>query len=389
MASNKPAPESPSRFVSEYGADFASGPGTAYIPEQGGDYVTDRGNGFATGAGFDSGFRADDAESERTWEEWNPTEESVRPVRGKHRVAKQRNGLARSSTVLGVGVIAAVGAGGMATAQSKPPVSISLPDSIADNLPDAKSLPGVGALFSGGSEAETPATATAAAPLTTAGITTAEAEHGTTDAGEALRARILQQAEQQQGAADAEAKAAEEKAAAEKAAAEAKKQQDEAEAKAAAEKKKAEEEAKKKAEALRLAKLAASYSLPTSSYTITSTFGEAGSMWSSGYHTGLDFAAPTGTPIKAIHTGTIKSAGWSGAYGYRTVLELEDGTELWFCHQSSIGVTVGQKVTTGDTIGRVGATGNVTGPHLHLEVHTPGGTGIDPMAWLRARGLTV
>ncbi|MCX0245048.1 M23 family metallopeptidase [Streptomyces drozdowiczii] len=389
MASNKPAPESPSRFVPEYGADFASGPGTAHLPEQGGDYATDRGNAFATGAGFGSGFRADDADSERTWEEWNPTEESVRPVRGKHRVAKQRNGLARSSTVLGVGVIAAVGAGGMATAQSKPPVSISLPDSLADNLPDAKSLPGVGALFSGESRAEAPATATAAAPLTTAGITTAEAEQGTTDAGEALRARILQQAEQQQGAADAEAKAAEEKAAAEKAAAEAKKQQDEAEAKAAAEKKKAEEAAKKKAEALRLAKLAAGYAIPTSSYTITSTFGEAGSMWSSGYHTGLDFAAPTGTPIKAIHTGTIKSAGWSGAYGYRTVLELEDGTELWFCHQSSIGVTVGQKVTTGDTIGRVGATGNVTGPHLHLEVHTPDGTGIDPMDWLRARGLTV
>ncbi|THA31748.1 M23 family metallopeptidase [Streptomyces sp. A1277] len=398
MASNKPAPESPSRFVPEYGPDFASGPAAAYVPEQGSDYAdytTDRGNGFAhgTGSGFGAGFRADEADSDRAFEEWNPTEESVRPVRGKHRVAKQRNGLARSSTVLGVGVIAAVGAGGMATAQSKPPVSISLPDSIADNLPDAKSLPGVGALFTGEAEAEaeadTPATAAAAAPLTTAGITTAEAEQGTTDAGEALRARILQQAEQQQGAADAEAKAAEEKAAAEKAAAEAKKQQDEAEAKAAAEKKKAEEEAKKKAEALRLAKLAASYAIPTSSYTITSTFGEAGSMWSSGYHTGLDFAAPTGTPIKAIHSGTIKSAGWSGAYGYRTVLELEDGTELWFCHQSSIGVTVGQKVTTGDTIGRVGATGNVTGPHLHLEVHTPDGTGIDPMAWLRARGLTV
>lgn len=93
-------------------------------------------------------------------------------------------------------------------------------------------------------------------------------------------------------------------------------------------------------------------------------------MWSSGYHTGLDFAAPTGTPIKAIHSGTVKSAGWSGAYGYRTVLELDDGTELWFCHQSSIGVSVGQKVSTGESIGRVGATGNVTGPHLHLEVHT-------------------
>ncbi|MFF9346354.1 M23 family metallopeptidase [Streptomyces sp. NPDC014734] len=334
-------------------------------------------------------FHADlDRGPERALDEWNPTEESVRPVRGKHRVAKQRNGLARSSTVLGVGVIAAVGAGGMATAQSKPPVSISLPDSIADNLPDAASLPGVGAFFSGGSEDDKPRDTTADAPLTTAGLTSAEAEQGTTDAGEALRARILQQAEQQQDAADAEARAAQEKVAAEKAAAEAKKQQDAAEAKVAAEKKKAEEEAKKKAEALRLAKLAASYAIPVSSYTITSTYGQAGPMWSSGHHTGLDFAAQTGTPIKAVHSGTIKSAGWSGAYGYRTVLELEDGTELWFCHQSSIGVGVGQKVSTGETIGRVGATGNVTGAHLHLEVHTPDGTGVDPMNWLRNKGLT-
>ncbi|MFF3733738.1 M23 family metallopeptidase [Streptomyces sp. NPDC002476] len=326
-------------------------------------------------------------DGERGWDEWNPTEETVRPVRGRHRVAKQRNGLARSSAVLGVGVIAAVGAGGMASAQGKPPVSISLPDSIADNLPDAKSLPGVGALLSDKSEDDGAAPVTA--PLTTAGITTAEAEQGTTDAGEALRARILQQAEQQQAAADAEAREAQEKAAAEKAAAEAKKQQDAAEAKAAAEKKKAEEEAKKKAEALRLAKLAASYAVPTTSYTITSTYGQAGTMWSSGHHTGLDFAAPTGTPVKAVHGGTIKSAGWSGSYGYRTVLELEDGTEIWYCHQSSIGVGVGQKVSTGDTIGRVGATGNVTGPHLHLEIHTADGTGVDPMGWLRSKGLNI
>jgi murein DD-endopeptidase MepM/ murein hydrolase activator NlpD len=372
VASNKPAPEAPSRF----GSDFTTEYGTEQRTDFGAEFTTE----FAT-----DGFGG----TERAWEEWNPTEESVRPVRGRHRVVKQRNGLARSSTVLGVGVIAAVGAGGMATAQSKPPVSISLPDSLADNLPDAKSLPGVGALFSDESATDQAKSAAATAPLTSAGITTAEAEQGTTDAGEALRARILQQAEQQQNAADAEAKAAEEKAAAEKAAAEAKAKQDVAEAKIAAEKKKAEEEAKAKAEAARLAKLAASYAIPTSSYTITSTFGQAGSMWSSGYHTGLDFAAPTGTPIKAVHSGTIKSAGWSGSYGYRTVLELEDGTELWFCHQSSIDVSVGQKVTTGDTIGRVGATGNVTGPHLHLEVHTPDGTGIDPMTWLRDKGLTV
>ncbi|MEU6664298.1 M23 family metallopeptidase [Streptomyces sp. NPDC046821] len=332
---------------------------------------------------------------EQPWEEWNPTEESVRPVRGRHRVAKQRGGLARSSTVLGVGVIAAVGAGGIATAQGgKPPVHISMPDlsAVKDALPEAKSLPGVGSLISDDSTDDS-GTATNAAPLTTAGITTADAQQGATDAGEALRSRILQQAEQQQDqAAHAEATAAEE-AAAKQAAAEATKTQDAAQAKAdakvAAAKKAAEEAAKKKAEAERLAKLAKSYTLPVASYTITGTFGQPGSMWSSGYHTGLDFAAPTGTPLKAIHGGVVKEAGWAGAYGYRTVLELPDGTELWYCHQSSLNVSAGQKVTTGDVIGRVGATGNVTGPHLHLEVH-PGGnpTGVDPAPWLRNLGLT-
>ncbi|MFE1482148.1 M23 family metallopeptidase [Streptomyces fimicarius] len=344
MASNKPAPEAPSPFSADTFGD-----------------------------------------AERSWEEWNPTEESIRPVRGRHRVAKQR-GLARSSTVLGVGVIAAVGAGGMATAQDKAPVSISLPDSIADNLPDAKSLPGVGSFMSDAAE---PAPVAAAAPLTTAGLTTAEAEEGATDAGEALRARILQQAEQQQASADAEARAAAEKAAAEKAAQEAKKQQDQAEAEAAAKKKAEEEAAAKKKEAERLAKLAASFSLPTSSYTITSTYGQSGALWSSGQHTGLDFAGSAGTPIKAVHGGTITSAGWAGSYGYRTVLQLDDGTEVWYAHQSSIDVSVGQKVTTGETIGRMGATGNVTGVHLHMEVRTAGGSAMDPMAWLNSKGLSV
>lgn len=329
-----------------------------------------------------------------TWEEWNPTEDSVLPVRGKHRVAKQRNGLARSSTVLGVGVIAAVGAGGIATAQDRPAVSISLPDAITDNLPDAQSLPGVGALISRAESYGTDtsadfASSAAGAPLSTVGFTDADgdAEQGTPDAGETLRARILQQAEQQQAAADTAQQAEAESAAAKQAEAQAAKQQTEATQQAEAAKKKAAEEAKKKAEAAKLAQLAASYSLPVASYTITSTFGESGSMWSSGYHTGLDFAAPTGTPIKAVHSGTVKSAGWSGAYGYRTVLELDDGSELWFCHQSSMTVTVGQKVTTGELIGRVGATGNVTGPHLHLEVHTPDGTGIDPNTWLQSKGI--
>jgi murein DD-endopeptidase MepM/ murein hydrolase activator NlpD len=321
------------------------------------------------------GLRTD----EGPWEEWNPTEESLRPVRGRHRVSKQRGGgLARSSTVLGVGVIAAVGAGGMASANTgKPPVSISIPD-----------LPSVGSLLSHDdtSPAVDQGSATA---LSSVGVTSADTAQGTTDAGEALRSRIMAQAEQQQDQVDTKAAAVAAAAAEKQATAAVAKAEKAAEAKAAAAKEKAEQAAAQKAEAERLAELAKQYTLPTSSYTITSTFGQAGSMWSSGYHTGLDFAAPTGTLIKAIHSGTVTEAGWAGSYGYRTILTLDDGTELWFCHQSSISVTVGQKVSTGDVIGRVGATGNVTGPHLHLEVH-PGGSadGIDPMAWLRGKGLT-
>lgn len=318
------------------------------------------------------GYRAD----EGPWEEWNPTEDSLQPERGRHRVTKQRGGgLARSSTVLGVGVIAAVGAGGMASANTgKPPVSISVPD-----------LPSVGSLLGEDSQAAPQGSTTALSGL---GATSADTAQGAGDAGETLRSRIMAQAERQQGQADTKTAAAAAHAADQQLAAAAADAEKAAAAKASDAKQKAEAAAEKKAEEARLAKLAKQYMLPTSSYTLTSTFGEAGSMWSSGYHTGLDFAAPTGTLIKAIHGGTITEAGWAGSYGYRTILTLDDGTQLWFCHQSSISVKAGQKVATGEVIGRVGATGNVTGPHLHLEVH-PGGqpTAIDPMSWLRSKGL--
>ncbi|GAA2222137.1 M23 family metallopeptidase [Streptomyces nogalater] len=347
MASNRPGPEAPS------------------IPAQ----HEPEPETFGYGA-----YRAD----EGPWEEWNPTEDTVAPVRGRHRVAKQRGGFARSSTVLGVGVMAAVGAGGMASANTgKPPVSLSMPD-----------LPSVGSLFQDGSGDDRPAEAAAAPTLATVAVAS-DTGQDSADAGEVLRNRIMAQAEQQQGQADSRAAAAALAAAEKQTADAAAKAEQEAAAKAAAAKEKAEAEAEKAAEEKRLAELAKQYALPTSSYTITSMFGQAGSMWSSGHHTGLDFAAPTGTLIKAVHSGTITEAGWAGAYGYRTVLTLDDGTELWFCHQSSISVSAGQKVTTGEVIGRVGATGNVTGPHLHFEVH-PGGApaGIDPMAWLRDKGLT-
>ena len=352
---------------------------------------------------IDDGYGASDGpevygpRGDEPFDEWNPTEDSVRQVRGKHRVAKQRSGgMARSGAVLGVGMIAAVGAGGMATAQDKGPASISMPDlasasdhvkNLSDHLPDASQLPGVGDLMSDSDDAEG---ASQAAPLTQASLTggSAAAEGEDEDAGEALRARILAQAEQQQTEADATAREQAVEEAARKAAAEAEKKAT-AERKAEAERKrKIAEEKRKKAEAERLAKLRASYTLPLASYQLSAGYGQAGGMWQSD-HTGQDFAAPNGTPVKAVHTGTVKEAGWAGSYGYRIVLELDDGTELWFCHLSSMTKSAGEKVSTGDVIGRVGSTGNSSGPHLHVEVRPGGGDAVDPLPWLRGKGLNV
>lgn len=128
--------------------------------------------------------------------------------------------------------------------------------------------------------------------------------------------------------------------------------------------------------------------LPLGGYSLSAEFGQAGSYWSSGYHTGLDFSAPSGTGLVAIANGVVTFTGYDGAYGNKTVLTLEDGTEIWYCHQTSIGVSVGDTVTGGQAIGTVGSTGNTTGPHLHLEVRPGGGDPVDPYAALVAHGVT-
>jgi murein DD-endopeptidase MepM/ murein hydrolase activator NlpD len=126
--------------------------------------------------------------------------------------------------------------------------------------------------------------------------------------------------------------------------------------------------------------------LPVASYHLTARFGDYG-LWSS-YHTGLDFAAPSGTPIYAVANGTISSASYDGSYGNKTVETLEDGTELWYCHQTSFVVSVGETVHAGELIGYIGSTGHVTGPHLHLEVRPGGGDPVDPYSALVVHGVT-
>ncbi|MGW1340187.1 M23 family metallopeptidase [Kribbella sp. NPDC002412] len=119
-----------------------------------------------------------------------------------------------------------------------------------------------------------------------------------------------------------------------------------------------------------------------SGYHITATFGQGGSRWARN-HTGTDFAAPIGTPIKTVMKGVVIFADWAGAYGRQVQVRHEDGTVTWYNHMSKFSVSVGETVYAGDQVGAVGMTGNTTGPHLHFEVHPDGGDATDPMPWLR------
>jgi murein DD-endopeptidase MepM/ murein hydrolase activator NlpD len=105
---------------------------------------------------------------------------------------------------------------------------------------------------------------------------------------------------------------------------------------------------------------------PTTDYDLSARFGQPGG-WSSGHHTGLDFAAPAGTPVFSALAGTVVEAGYDGAYGNRIIVK-HDGVKTMYAHLSSASVDAGEKVLRGQRIGAVGSTGNSTGPHLHFEV---------------------
>ncbi|MBK3564278.1 LysM peptidoglycan-binding domain-containing M23 family metallopeptidase [Streptomyces sp. MBT62] len=133
------------------------------------------------------------------------------------------------------------------------------------------------------------------------------------------------------------------------------------------------------------------YTLPVTGGTIGTGYHVAGSMWSSGYHTGVDFVVPTGTTVKAVAAGTVVSAAYDGAYGNEVVIRHADGEYSQYAHMSQLSVSAGQTVTEGQQIGLSGATGNVTGPHLHFEIRTTPyyGSDVDPVAYLRSHGVTV
>jgi len=98
-------------------------------------------------------------------------------------------------------------------------------------------------------------------------------------------------------------------------------------------------------------------------------------------HAGVDIGASSGTPIKAAGDGVVVMAGWNGGYGNFTLIDHGGGLATGYGHQSRIGVSIGQHVSTGEVIGYVGSTGASTGPHLHWEVRV-NGTPVDPMGWV-------
>ncbi|WP_247597612.1 M23 family metallopeptidase [Streptomyces sp. RKND-216] len=150
-------------------------------------------------------------------------------------------------------------------------------------------------------------------------------------------------------------------------------------------KKRQEAERKRKAaEAARREALRPKFALPVEGFGVSAYFGQAGINWMS-VHTGLDFPASYGTPVKAATDGTV-STQWNPAYGNMMIVTAADGTETWYCHLSSTRIRSGT-VQAGDVIGYTGNSGNSTGPHLHFEVRPGGGSAVDPLSWFRSHGL--
>jgi murein DD-endopeptidase MepM/ murein hydrolase activator NlpD len=100
-------------------------------------------------------------------------------------------------------------------------------------------------------------------------------------------------------------------------------------------------------------------------------------------HTGLDFKAEAGSPVRATGSGRVITAEWSGSYGNMVEIEHSNGVTSRYGHLSAILVSVGQTVPLGGVVGRVGSTGRSTGPHLHYETRIDGDA-VDPKRFLQA-----
>jgi len=127
--------------------------------------------------------------------------------------------------------------------------------------------------------------------------------------------------------------------------------------------------------------------LPVAGARLTSNFG---ARWGT-LHAGIDLAAPMQTPEYAAMDGVVLEAGPASGYGLAVYIQHDNGDVTVYGHMDSILVEAGQVVRAGDTIALLGNRGQSTGPHLHFEVHVGGldGEKIDPLPWLRERGVQI
>lgn len=119
-------------------------------------------------------------------------------------------------------------------------------------------------------------------------------------------------------------------------------------------------------------------------YTITTLYEM---RWGS-FHTGVDLAAPYGTPFYAAHSGTVIVSRYYGGYGNCVIVDIGNGIHVYYGHASGLAVTEGQHVDAGTLLGYVGSTGYSTGNHLHYEVRE-NGAATDPMTFMRAHGVDI
>lgn len=127
--------------------------------------------------------------------------------------------------------------------------------------------------------------------------------------------------------------------------------------------------------------------LPINGARLTSTFA---SRWGT-FHYGIDLAAPMRTPEYAAADGVVLRAGAASGFGLAVYILHENGDVTVYGHMDKILVAPGDYVDAGETIALLGNRGQSTGPHLHFEVHKGGidGKRIDPLPWLRERGVDI
>ncbi len=128
---------------------------------------------------------------------------------------------------------------------------------------------------------------------------------------------------------------------------------------------------------------------PTTHFHITEWFGEPGWMWSTGYHTGVDFATSCYTPAVAVTDATVARSGWDGPYGNQVRIRIENGDQIWYNHLSVISAHAGEALQRGQQVGLIGETGNAYGCHLHLEYRRAAHLKqpVDPVPYLAQHGI--